>query len=170
MRCWLPNAPSTIPKYVRPRWCPVPRWGESSLQRGYSSVTPTEKPYYVTTPIFYVNAGNVYAYDSLRDAQILMKVQAPHIGHLYTIVLADVFKRYHALKRKKAILCTGTDEHGMKVSLSRLYHLRCVIDVAAIDPASGEESWSRCARFLQCELQIFRGAEPAKTHHVFVPD
>ncbi|KAL8936974.1 MAG: hypothetical protein Q9216_004651 [Gyalolechia sp. 2 TL-2023] len=62
----------------------------------YSTLSPTEKPYYVTSPIFYVNA-------------------APHIGHLYTLVLTDVFKRYHALKGKKAILCTGTDEHGMKI-------------------------------------------------------
>ncbi|KAG8533131.1 uncharacterized protein KY384_001914 [Bacidia gigantensis] len=56
----------------------------------------SEKPYYVTSPIFYVNA-------------------APHVGHLYTLVLADVLKRWHALLGKKSILCTGTDEHGMKI-------------------------------------------------------
>ncbi|KAL2196296.1 tRNA synthetases class I (M)-domain-containing protein [Corynascus similis CBS 632.67] len=55
-----------------------------------------DKPYYVTTPIFYVNA-------------------APHIGHMYSMVLADVFKRWHVLLGNKAFLCTGTDEHGMKV-------------------------------------------------------
>ena len=42
-------------------------------------------------------------------------VAAPHIGHLYTLVLTDILKRWHALKGKKAILCTGTDEHGMKI-------------------------------------------------------
>lgn len=57
---------------------------------------PDEKPFYVTTPIFYVNA-------------------APHIGHMYTMVLADVLKRWQVLKGRKAILLTGTDEHGMKV-------------------------------------------------------
>ncbi|KAL8787835.1 MAG: hypothetical protein Q9213_002022 [Squamulea squamosa] len=62
----------------------------------YSSTSENEKPYYVTTPIFYVNAD-------------------PHVGHLYTIVLADVLKQFHALKGKRAILCTGTDEHGMKI-------------------------------------------------------
>ncbi|KAL9128970.1 MAG: hypothetical protein Q9217_002445 [Psora testacea] len=55
-----------------------------------------EKPYYVTSPIFYVNA-------------------APHVGHLYTLILADVLKRWSALLGKKSILCTGTDEHGMKI-------------------------------------------------------
>ncbi|KAK0109590.1 methionyl-tRNA synthetase [Cadophora gregata] len=55
-----------------------------------------EKPYYVTTPIFYVNA-------------------APHVGHLYTMVLSDILKRWQVLHGKQAILCTGTDEHGMKI-------------------------------------------------------
>ncbi|KAL2025059.1 hypothetical protein VTK56DRAFT_61 [Thermocarpiscus australiensis] len=58
--------------------------------------SPPDKPYYVTTPIFYVNA-------------------APHIGHMYSMVLADVLKRWQTLLGKRAILCTGTDEHGMKV-------------------------------------------------------
>ncbi|KAF2405591.1 hypothetical protein EJ06DRAFT_526105 [Trichodelitschia bisporula] len=55
-----------------------------------------KKPYYVTTPIFYVNA-------------------APHVGHLYTMVFADVVKRWQTLRGRKALLCTGTDEHGMKI-------------------------------------------------------
>lgn len=55
-----------------------------------------EKPYYVTTPIFYVNAQ-------------------PHVGHMYSMLLADVLKRWQKFKRREAILCTGTDEHGMKM-------------------------------------------------------
>jgi methionyl-tRNA synthetase len=59
--------------------------------------TPNEaKPYYATTPIFYVNA-------------------APHVGHMYTMLLTDVLKRWQEVKGRKAILCTGTDEHGMKI-------------------------------------------------------
>ncbi|KAI1422192.1 tRNA synthetases class I (M)-domain-containing protein [Xylaria sp. FL1777] len=55
-----------------------------------------DKPYYVTTPIFYVNAS-------------------PHVGHLYSMLIADVFKRWAVLKGREAYLSTGTDEHGMKV-------------------------------------------------------
>ncbi|CAJ2507780.1 Uu.00g089660.m01.CDS01 [Anthostomella pinea] len=55
-----------------------------------------EKPYYVTTPIFYVNAS-------------------PHVGHLYSMLIADVLKRWEVLKGRQAYLSTGTDEHGMKV-------------------------------------------------------
>jgi methionyl-tRNA synthetase len=40
---------------------------------------------------------------------------APHVGHLYTTVIADVIKRWQRLLGCNALLCTGTDEHGMKV-------------------------------------------------------
>lgn len=41
---------------------------------------------------------------------------APHVGHLYTMVIADVLKRWQVLLGKSdAQLLTGTDEHGMKV-------------------------------------------------------
>ncbi|KAF1914931.1 tRNA synthetases class I (M)-domain-containing protein [Ampelomyces quisqualis] len=64
--------------------------------RSISTQPASEKPYYITTPIFYVNA-------------------APHVGHLYTMVLSDIIKRWHSLKGKNALLLTGTDEHGLKV-------------------------------------------------------
>ncbi|OQU99506.1 hypothetical protein CLAIMM_05133 [Cladophialophora immunda] len=61
------------------------------------TIAPAGKPFYVTTPIFYVNS-------------------APHVGHLYTLVLADVLKRWAKLRGdQRATLLTGTDEHGMKV-------------------------------------------------------
>lgn len=65
-------------------------------RRNIATKAPAKKPYYITTPIFYVNA-------------------APHVGHLYTMVLADIHKRWHVLKGEKALLCTGTDEHGLKI-------------------------------------------------------
>jgi hypothetical protein len=40
---------------------------------------------------------------------------APHIGHLYSAVIADSIKRYHELKGEVSLLLTGTDEHGLKV-------------------------------------------------------
>jgi methionyl-tRNA synthetase len=35
------------------------------------------------------------------------------------MVLTDIVKRWHVLKGEKALLCTGTDEHGLKVALPR---------------------------------------------------
>ena len=53
---------------------------------------------------------------TLRDfRRSRLNILAPHIGHLYTMVLADIFKRWQLLQGKTAYLCTGTDEHGMKI-------------------------------------------------------
>ena len=45
----------------------------------------------------------------------MMYLLAPHVGHLYTMILTDILKRWQVLKGENAILCTGTDEHGMKI-------------------------------------------------------
>ncbi|KAJ2969719.1 hypothetical protein NUW58_g9914 [Xylaria curta] len=68
----------------------------SSSKLSQQQQQPTDKPYYVTTPIFYVNAS-------------------PHVGHLYSMLIADILKRWEVLKGREAYLSTGTDEHGMKV-------------------------------------------------------
>ncbi|HSW76311.1 MAG TPA: methionine--tRNA ligase [Candidatus Saccharimonadales bacterium] len=53
--------------------------------------------FYVTTPIYYVTA-------------------APHLGSLYSTLLADVAARYHRMMGQKVFFLTGTDEHGQKVA------------------------------------------------------
>jgi methionyl-tRNA synthetase len=97
------NALTPLQSLILRRWRPP--WVCHSCQRRQqlsytTSATPgdalAEKPYYATTPIFYVNA-------------------APHVGHMYTLLLADVLKRWQVFKNRPAILCTGTDEHGLKV-------------------------------------------------------
>jgi methionyl-tRNA synthetase len=55
--------------------------------------------YYITTPIYYVNA-------------------APHIGHAYTTIVADLLKRYKSMLGFHAVLTTGSDEHGVNVERS----------------------------------------------------
>jgi methionyl-tRNA synthetase len=55
------------------------------------------EPYYVTTPIYYVNAE-------------------PHLGHAYTTIAADVATRHARRSGADAFLLTGTDEHGAKVA------------------------------------------------------
>lgn len=55
-----------------------------------------EKAFYITTPIYYVNA-------------------APHLGHAYTTIVADVLTRFHRLAGCETYFLTGTDEHGDKI-------------------------------------------------------
>lgn len=60
--------------------------------------TPThDKPFYITTPIYYVNAK-------------------PHLGHAYTTIAADVARRFHSMKNVPTYFLTGTDEHGDKIA------------------------------------------------------
>jgi len=54
------------------------------------------KDFYITTPLYYVNAS-------------------PHIGHSYTEVAADAMARYMRLKGVDVYFMTGTDEHGQKI-------------------------------------------------------
>ncbi len=53
-------------------------------------------PFYVTTPIYYVNAR-------------------PHLGHAYTTIVADVAARFHTMRACDVYFLTGTDEHGDKI-------------------------------------------------------
>jgi len=55
--------------------------------------------YYITTPIFYVNA-------------------APHLGHAYTSIAADVLARHHRARGEETFFLTGVDEHGEPVTLA----------------------------------------------------
>jgi methionyl-tRNA synthetase len=57
------------------------------------------KPFYITTAIDYTNG-------------------APHIGHAYEKILADVIARYHRLKGEEVCFLTGVDQHGQKVQQS----------------------------------------------------
>ena len=59
----------------------------------------SQKPYYITTPIYYVN-------------------DVPHIGHAYTTVACDVLARFMRLDGRDVKFLTGTDEHGQKVEKS----------------------------------------------------
>src|SRR2546430_9260785 len=43
---------------------------------------------------------------------------APHIGHAYEKVLADVIARYRRLKEDDVFFLTGVDQHGQKVQQS----------------------------------------------------
>ena len=54
------------------------------------------KKFYITTPIYYVNAH-------------------PHIGHAYTTIACDTIARRHRMLGDDTWFLTGTDEHGQKI-------------------------------------------------------
>ena len=52
--------------------------------------------YFLSTPIYYVN-------------------DLPHLGHIYTTVIADTVARYQRLCGREVYFLTGTDEHGQNI-------------------------------------------------------
>ena len=54
------------------------------------------KTFYLTTPLYYVNGE-------------------PHVGHVYTTVIADAVARYKRMCGLNVCFLTGTDEHGLKI-------------------------------------------------------
>ncbi len=54
------------------------------------------KKFYITTPIYYVNAR-------------------PHIGHAYTTIACDTIARRQRMLGADTFFLTGTDEHGQKI-------------------------------------------------------
>jgi methionyl-tRNA synthetase len=63
------------------------------------SPNPAKPKFYITTPIYYVNAR-------------------PHLGHSYTTIVADTIARYKKMQGFDVVLLSGTDEHGQKVERS----------------------------------------------------
>lgn len=57
------------------------------------------KKLYITTPIYYINSE-------------------PHIGSVYTTLMADILNNFNKLNGVETRFLTGTDEHGQKIQLS----------------------------------------------------
>lgn len=97
---------------------------------------PGQKPpFYVTTPIYYVN-------------------DVPHIGHAYTTLACDVLARFKRLDGYDVMFLTGTDEHGQKVAKSA--------EAAGTDPQSYTDKISQNFRDL-CRVMNYSNDDFIRT-------
>ncbi len=78
--------------------------------------------YYLTTPIYYVNA-------------------APHIGHAYTTIVADLIKRFKTMQGFRAVLATGSDEHGVNVERAAARAGKAPAEFAAVIAREFQQQW-----------------------------
>lgn len=75
-----------------------PLWKQRSSAALSTQLCKDDRSYYITTPIFYVNAS-------------------PHLGHLYSAVLADCLHRYKLLQGFNSKFATGKSSIYAKCSL-----------------------------------------------------
>ncbi|HZT33067.1 MAG TPA: methionine--tRNA ligase [Bryobacteraceae bacterium] len=80
--------------------------------------------YYLTTPLYYVNA-------------------APHIGHTYTTMAAETIARFERMQGLEAVLFTGTDEHGQKVERSAQAAGKSPAEFADLISAEFRRQWAK---------------------------
>jgi methionyl-tRNA synthetase len=83
-----------------------------------------KKKYYLTTPIYYVNA-------------------APHIGHAYTTFAADLIRRYKRMQGYEVVLTSGTDEHGQKIEKAARDQGKSPQEFTDLISAEFEETWKK---------------------------
>ena len=73
----------------------------------------------ITTPIFYVNSR-------------------PHLGHAFSMLVADAHARWLAKNSSKCVkFSTGTDEHGQKVTRSTFPYVISILFTILVDLAGG---------------------------------
>jgi methionyl-tRNA synthetase len=80
--------------------------------------------YYLTTPIYYVNA-------------------TPHIGHAYTTIATDVIKRFKTMQGYEAALTTGSDEHGVNVERAAERAGKTPLEFCDVIAAEFQHQWQR---------------------------
>jgi methionyl-tRNA synthetase len=80
--------------------------------------------YYLTTPIYYVNA-------------------APHVGHAYTTIAAEAIARMKRLEGYEVVLTTGSDEHGTKVERAARAQGKTPVEFTDVISGEFKRQWER---------------------------
>ena len=90
--------------------------------------------YYLTTPIYYVNA-------------------APHIGHAYTTIVTDLIKRFKRMQGyEPVVLTTGSDEHGVNVERAAQRNGKTPKEHCDVIAAVFEKQW----KLLDLDIDYFQ--------------
>ncbi len=103
---------------------------------------------YITTPIYYINA-------------------APHIGHAYTTIAADVLARHTRGRGGSAHLLTGTDEHGQKIMDAARVADQHVLDFCDQTSAKFRDLWKHLDVHVDDYIRTTEKRHEAKVQEFF---
>ena len=101
--------------------------------------------YYLTTPIYYVNA-------------------APHLGTAYTTIAADTIRAFKRMQGYHAVLTTGSDEHGQNVERAARAAGMSPYDYATLVQAEFRQQWDR----LGLHIDRFERTSDPKHHRAVI--
>lgn len=87
------------PKVSKPKVPPAPKSAATPKPAASVAAPARDNVFYITTAIAYPNG-------------------VPHIGHAYEAIATDVLARFARLDGKDVFFLTGTDEHGLKMTLT----------------------------------------------------
>ncbi|MGC8793524.1 MAG: methionine--tRNA ligase, partial [Bryobacteraceae bacterium] len=103
------------------------------------------KKYYLTTPIYYVNA-------------------APHLGTAYTTIAADTIRNFKRMQGYYAVLTTGSDEHGQNVERAARAAGMSPYQYATLIQAEFRRQWER----LGLHIDRFERTSDPKHHRAVI--
>ena len=103
------------------------------------------KKYYLTTPIYYVNA-------------------APHLGTAYTTIAADTIRNFKRMQGYYAVLTTGSDEHGQNVERAARAARMSPYDYATLIQEEFRRQWER----LGLHIDRFERTSDPKHHRAVI--
>jgi len=103
------------------------------------------KKYYLTTPIYYVNA-------------------APHLGTAYTTIAADTIRNFKRMQGYYAVLTTGSDEHGQNVERAARAAGMSPYDYATLIQEEFRRQWER----LGLHIDRFERTSDPKHHRAVI--
>jgi len=107
-----------------------------------------DSKFYITTPIYYVNAQ-------------------PHIGHAYTTIVCDTIARRQRMLGKDTYFLTGTDEHGFKIE--RAAQARGITPQQLADEVSGafKATWDRMEITYNDFIRTTEPRHKTRVQHLF---
>jgi methionyl-tRNA synthetase len=104
--------------------------------------------YYLTTPIYYVNA-------------------APHIGHTYCTMAADTIARWKTMQGYEVLLTSGTDEHGQKIERAAKATGKTLEEFTRLISAEFENTWKQFGLRVDRFKRTTDPAHHKKVHELF---
>lgn len=112
------------------------------------TVAAGKQTYFVTTPIYYVNAR-------------------PHLGHTYTTVAADVLARWKRMRGFDVRFLTGTDEHGQKIERSAAKAGKTPLEFATQVSGEYRALWDRMGLTYDDYIRTTEERHKRGTQHLF---